>query len=147
MDYNNFREKIYYMNLKDMIPYLLSTATIAILFIIFSFFNRDFIYDLQAIWEFIIVIILLTLSIHLRGITKRETYGVIQVFLFINFTLDMIFLSPEGYFNAVKIIFSYNMYHNYIFSNLIILFYMIAKYRKYVNIDKKIYLEYLFWLV
>lgn len=149
MDYNNFREKIYYMNLKDIVLYILFTLSIFIVFIEFSFFNKDVAYDLLRISGLIIIMISLTFSIHIKSMTGREIYGLAQIFLLINFIVFLVSLSPQGQFNSFKILFDdmdHNGVFNFNFTNTIILYYLIARYRKDESNRKIIYIEYIIWI-
>ncbi|MBE6054001.1 MAG: HAMP domain-containing histidine kinase [Clostridium sartagoforme] len=150
MDYNNFREKIYYMNLRDIILYIFFTLVIYILFVIFSVFNKNFASDLLKITELIISIILLIFAIHIKSITKKEIYGLIQVFLLINFIVILVFLSPDGQFTKFKELLrdiGYNRNSDFRYINTVIFYYMISKYRLSESNSKNVYLEYVILLV
>ncbi len=149
MDYNNFREKIYYMNLRDIVGYTLFTLAIYSLLTIFSFFNKSIAYDLIMMYELIVSIILLIFSIHIKNITQKELYAIIQMFLLINCCIILLSLSPEGQFIFLKnflsnIKYKFGLNFNYI--NLAISYYIIAKYRTNENNSKIIRIEYLFLL-
>lgn len=149
MDYNNFREKIYYMNLKDIVLYSLFTLSIFILCMKFSFIYKNVACNLLGISGLIIIMISLTFSIHIKGMTGREIYGLVEIFLLINFIAFLIFISPKWQFNSLKILYKdigYNGAFNFNFTNTIILYYLIAKYRKDESNRKTIYVEYIIWL-
>lgn len=147
MDYNNFREKIYYINLKDIFVYIFLAVSIYLVFIGISLFNKNVAYDLLKIFELIISIILLTLSIYIKNITKKEIYGLINFFLLINFSLILVFLSPNGEFISFKRLLDYVIYdgnYDFRYINIVIFFFMITKYRMKECSRKIVHLEYLF---
>ncbi len=148
MNYNNFREKIYYMNLKDILLYILYTSVICFLLSQISFFNENIIADLLKLTELTISIILLILFIHIKSITQREIYGVVQLFLIINCTIILVLLSPEGQFIFFKNFIKSIGYNNSDFSyiNMVIFYYIITKYKVNENNSKIMHIEYLILL-
>ncbi|WP_288221108.1 sensor histidine kinase KdpD [uncultured Clostridium sp.] len=145
MDYNNFKEKIYYMNLKDILGYSFITTCIFSFALIMSFFNEQITYNLFDMFALILSIILLMFSIHLESITKKPIYGLLQLYFLINCFIQMIALTPDGYFQVLKVFLKkieYSQVYNFRFINRILLYYMLSKYREIDNKNKKIYIEY-----
>ncbi len=149
MDYNNFREKIYYMNLLDILFYILCTSFVYCVFSQVAFFNKNIANDLLYLTEITISIILLIFSIHIKSITQRNIYGVVKIFLVINCTIILLFLSPEGQFIFLKNLLNNIGYNKSDFSyiNMVIFYYIIAKYRDSDNNSEIMYVEYLILLI
>lgn len=150
MDYNNFKEKIYYMNLKDMLMYIFITIAIFLLIKIISLFNKEVAYDLTGLIGLIMTMVLLMFAIHLKSLINRDIYGLFQIFLIINCIIYLVFLTPYGQFISFKSLLEkigYNKIYNVRYMNLIMMYYMIAKYRKKENVGKIIYIEYTFLLI
>ena len=145
MDYDNFREKIYYINLKDILVFIAFVLIGMMLLGEVSFFYKNISSDLISLSGIIIIMILFTFSIHIKSIMNREIYGLIQIFLLINFIVILVFLSPVGQFNQLKILFN-NIGYEFRFTNIVIMYYLIAKYRRDEVNSKKVYIEYIFFL-
>lgn len=146
MDYNNFRMKIYYINMKKLLSYILISL------IFFSMYQIALIYDFIAIYDIvqalniIIVMILLMFTIHLKSLTKKQIYGILQIFLFIMCIVFMVFSTPENQFQELKIVLSkigYSRCYEFKSLNIVLLYYIIAKYKDDTGICNKIYLEYI----
>lgn len=149
MDYNNFRMKIYYIDMKKLLAYILMNL------ILFSMYQISLIYhfkaaaDIVKIFNIIINMILLMFTIHLKSITKKEIYGIIQIFLFTMCMVFIVFLTPENQFQELKILLNkigYSTSYELQFFNMVTLYYIVAKYRDFIKIGKKIYLEYILLL-
>lgn len=149
MDYNNFRMKIYYIDMKKLLAYILMNL------ILFSMYQISLIYhfkaaaDIVKIFNIIINMILLMFTIHLKSITKKEIYGIIQIFLFTMCMVFIVFLTPENQFQELKILLNkigYSISYELQFFNMVTLYYIVAKYRDFIKIGKKIYLEYILLL-
>lgn len=146
MDYNNFRMKIYYIDMKKLLSYILISL------IFFSMYQIALIYDFIAIYyivqalNIIIVMILLMFTIHLKSLTKKQIYGILQIFLFIMCIVFMVFSTPENQFQELKIVLSkigYSRCYEFKSLNIVLLYYIIAKYKDDTGICNKIYLEYI----
>lgn len=149
MNYNNFREKIYYMHLLHILFYIICISFMYFLFNQISFFNKNIASDILKLSELIISIILLIFSIHIKSITQKEIYGIVQLFLVINCSMILIFLSPEGqfmFFKNLLINIGYNNNSDFYNSNMVIFYYIISKYRVSDDNSKKIYIEYIILL-
>lgn len=145
MDYNNFKEKIYYMDLKEILIYSFITTIVFSFASLLSIFHEYIIYNLFDISALILSMILLMFSMHLRGITKKRIYGLLEIYFLINCIIQMIALTPNEYFIAIKIFlnkFEYSRIYNFRFINRIVVYYMLAKYRDIDNKGIKIYIEY-----
>ena len=143
MSYNNFRAKIYFMDLKDILIYIFFTGILYTSYNIFILFNQDSTFNILKIIELAISIVLLIIVIHIRNISKKEIYGVIEIFLIINLLQVLIFISPNGQFVNIKEILNSIGYYDsfdFIYINMILFYFLIAKYRIDNNL-KNIYLE------
>lgn len=150
MDYNNFKEKIYYMSLRDVLMYIFITTSTFSLLIIISLFNKEIAYDLIGLIGLIMTMVLLMFAIHLKNLTNREIYGLFQIFFLINCIIYLVFLTPNGQFISFKLFLEkigYNKIYNVRYMNLVMMYYFIAKYRKRDTKSKIIYIEYIFLLV
>ncbi|MCR1949495.1 HAMP domain-containing histidine kinase [Clostridium sp. DSM 100503] len=146
MDYNNFRMKIYYIDMKKLLSYILISL------IFFSMHQIALMYDFMAIndivqiFKIIIVMILLMFTIHLKNLTKKDIYGILQIFLFTICIVFMVFLTPENQFQGIKIFLTklgYSKCDEFQIINTVMLYYIIAKYKNVTVVGKKIYLEYI----
>lgn len=147
MDYSNFREKVYYINLKDILFYSFIIAIIFSFSGIMFFFHPDITVDLFNIIALIISVILLMFSIHLRSITGRKIYEVIKVYFLINCIIQMIVLTPSDYFKNFQILFKQIQYSeicNFRIINRLLVYYIITKYKEKNEKNKVMYLEYTF---
>jgi len=150
VDYNNFKEKIYYMNLRDILMYIFITTVTFLLVIIIALFNKEIANDLTGLIGLIMTMVLLMFAIHLKKVTNRDIYGLFQIFLLINCIIYLVYLTPYGQFISFKSFLekiSYSKIYNIRYINIIMMYYMIAKYRKQENISKIIYIEYIFLLI
>lgn len=150
MDYNNFREKVYYINLRDMIMYISITIGISTLLLIMALFNKKVALDLIELIGLIITMALLMFSTHLKCLINREIYSLFQIFLIISCIIYLVLLIPEGHFIYLKFLLNNigcNKIYNIRYMNLVIMYYVTSKYRKQENVGKFICIEYIFLLV
>ncbi|MFU7514929.1 sensor histidine kinase [Clostridium sp. HCS.1] len=149
MDYNNFKEKIYYMNSLEILLYILGTSFIYCLFSQVAFFNKNMASDLLKLIELMVSIILLIFSIHIKSITQKKIYGIVKIFLIINCTIILVFLSPEGQFIFLKNLLNNIGYNSADFSyiNIVIFYYMISKYRVSEDNIEIMHIEYIILIV
>lgn len=147
MDYSNFREKVYYINLKELLFYSFIIAIIFSFSRILFFFHPDIIVDLFNIIALIISVILLMFSIHLRSITGRKIYEIVKVYFLINCIIQMIVLTPSDYFKNFQIIFRQiqdSEICNFRIINRLLIYYILTKYREKNERKNIMYLEYAF---
>lgn len=145
MDYNNFRKKIYYIDVKKLLTYILLSLFLFSLYQVALIYDFGAIQDVIQIFKIIITMVLLMFTIHLRSITKREIYGIMQMFLFTMCIIFIVSLTPESQFQALKIFLikmGYSVSYEFQFLNIVILYYMLVKHRNSIGNNKKIYLEY-----
>lgn len=150
VDYNNFREKVYYINLRDMIMYISITIGISTLLLIMALFNKKVALDLIELIGLIITMALLMFSTHLKCLINREIYSLFQIFLIISCIIYLVLLIPEGHFIYLKFLLNNigcNKIYNIRYMNLVIMYYVTSKYRKQENVGKFICIEYIFLLV
>jgi signal transduction histidine kinase len=145
VDYNSFREKIYCIEKRRLAIYILLSLIIFSLLQIAIVNDSKIVNDFISAAELIIIMILLMFAIHLKSISKREIYGVIQIFLFTICIISIIFLTPKYQFQEIKIFLSrigYGQSSEFYLLNIIMMYYMIAKYRNIEN-NSDVYFEYL----
>lgn len=145
MDYNNFRERIYYVDKKRLLIYALLSLAMYSCFEIALIYDSRIIHDFVKIFKIILVMISLMFAMHLKSITQKELYGVLKIFFVILWTVSMIFFTPNSQFEDVKILLrKVGCGTNYEFSifHIVILYYIMAKYRLNKKNDKFIYFEY-----
>ncbi|TGY41904.1 hypothetical protein E5347_11345 [Clostridium sartagoforme] len=150
MDYNAFREKIYYMTPKDLLTYVFYSVIAYCIFEIMSFRYTEIVYDIVGLLSLIICMILIMFSMHLKNLTKKEIYGLVQLVLFITMIVIIISITPEYYFIDFKIFLSkigFLSFNTLKYNNLIIMYFIIAKYRVSEVNSKIIYFEYILLLV
>lgn len=149
MDYNTFREKIYYMTPKDLLTYVFYSVIAYCIFEIMSFRYTEIVYDIVGLLSLIICMILIMFSIHLKKLTKREIYGLVKLVLFITMVMIIIFITPEYHFISLKAFLSkigFLSFNTLKYNNLIIMYFIFAKYRVSEVNSKIIYLEYILLL-
>ncbi|MDU5109268.1 MAG: hypothetical protein E6248_02395, partial [Clostridium sp.] len=132
MDYNTFREKIYYMTPKKLLIYVLYSLIAYCIFEIMSFRYTLIVYDIVGLLSLIICMILIMFSMHLKSLTKKEIYGLLQLILFITMVVIIVFITPEYYFRDLKGFLSeigFLSFNTLKYNNLIIMYFIIAKYR------------------
>lgn len=150
MDYNTFREKIYYMTPKDLLNYVLYSLIAYCIFEIMSFKYTEIAYDIVGLLSLIICMILIMFSMYLKSLTNKEIYGLLQLVLFITMIMIIISITPEYYFIDFKIFLSkigFSSFSTLKYNNLIIMYFIIAKYRVSEVNSKIIYFEYILLLV
>lgn len=150
MDYNTFREKIYYMTSKDLLTYVLYSLIAYCIFEIMTFTYTEIAYDIVGLLSLIICMILIMFSMHLKSLTNKEIYGLVQLVLFITMIVIIISITPEYYFIDFKIFLSkigFLSFNTLKYNNLIIMYFIIAKYRVSEVNSKIIYFEYILLLV
>lgn len=150
MDYNTFREKIYYMTPKKLLIYVLYSLIAYCIFEIMSFRYTLIVYDIVGLLSLIICMILIMFSMHLKSLTKKEIYGLLQLILFITMVVIIVFITPEYYFRDLKGFLSeigFLSFNTLKYNNLIIMYFIIAKYRVSEANSKIIYFEYILLLV
>lgn len=150
MDYNAFREKIYYMTPKDLLTYVFYSVIAYCIFEIISFRYTEIVYDILGLLSLIICMILIMFSMHLKNLTKKEIYGLVQLVLFITMVVIIISITPEEHFINLKVFLSkigFLSFNTLKYNNLIIMYFIIAKYRVSEVNGKIIYLEYMLLLV
>lgn len=150
MDYNAFREKIYYMTPKDLLTYVFYSVIAYCIFEIMSFRYTKIVYDIVGLLSLIICMILIMFSMHLKNLTKKEIYGLVQLVLFITMVVIIIFITPAEHFINLKVFLSkigFLSFNTLKYNNLIIMYFIIAKYRVSEVNGKIIYLEYMLLLV
>jgi hypothetical protein len=145
LDYNNFRERIYYVDKKKLLVYALLSLVMYSCFEIALIYDSRIINDFVKIFKIILVMISLMFAMHLKSITQKELYGVLEIFFTIFWIISMIFFTPNSQFEEIKILlkkigcgtnYEFNIFH------IVILYYIMAKYRINKKNDKFIYLEY-----
>ena len=150
MDYNNFREKVYYINLKDMITYIFVTIGAISLLLTMTIFNKKVAIDLIELIGLIITMTLLMFSIHLKRLTNREIYSLVQIFLIISCSIYILLLMKNREIISSKFLLNkidFNKIYNIRYTNLSIMYYIMSKYRKQENVSKFISIEYIFLLM
>lgn len=150
MDYNTFREKIYYMTSKDLLTYVLYSLIAYCIFEIMAFTYTEIAYDIVGLLSLIICMILIMFSMYLKSLTNKEIYGLLQLVLFITMIVIIISITPEYYFIDFKIFLSkigFSSFNTLKYNNLIIMYFIIAKYRVSEVNSKIIYFEYILLLV
>lgn len=150
MDYNAFREKIYYMTPKDLLTYVFYSLIAYCIFEIMSFRYTEIAYDIVGLLSLIICMILIMFSMYLKNLTKKEIYGLVQLVLFITMIVIIISITPEYYFIDFKNFLSkigFLSSNTLKYNNLIIMYFIIAKYRLSEVNSKIIYFEYIILLV
>src|SRR5699024_4951673 len=150
VDYNNFREKVYYINLKDMITYIFVTIGAISLLLTMTIFNKKVAIDLIELIGLIITMTLLMFSIHLKRLTNREIYSLVQIFLIISFSIYILLLMKNRKIISSKFLLNkidFNKIYNIRYTNLSIMYYIMSKYRKQENVSKFISIEYIFLLM
>ena len=148
MDYQRFLRKVYYVDFKEFILNLIITSITIIIFKIIAFYKINLIKDLLSLFYIIIIMLLHMLTIHLKIITKRNTYVIINIFLFIIGIEKLINFTPDNYFINIKnFIYNigFNEYKQFQYINLIIIYYLLFKYRS--KNSNKIYIEYSIGLI
>ena len=146
MNYSSFREKVFCMKLIDILFYTLCTSAIYFLFNNLSFLNKNIPADLLLLTELIVSIILLIFFKHIKSITQKEIYGVAKLFLIINCFIALVFFSPDGQFILFKNLLNsigYNINCDFRYINIVVFYYIIAKYRVNEINSKVMYVEYL----
>ena len=150
MDYNAFREKIYYMTPKDLLTYVFYSLIVYCIFEIMSFKYIEISYDVVGLLSLIICMILIMFSMHLKNLTKKSVYGLLQLVLFITMVVIIICITPEYHFIDLKIFLSkigFLSFNTLKYNNLVIMYFIIAKYRVQEVSSKIIHFEYLLLLV
>lgn len=147
MDYKSFLKKVYYVNYRDFFCNLIFVLLTIITFKILSFCKIYLIKELLGLVNIIVIMLLNMLTIHLKIITKKNIYGILNIFLFIIGTISLINFTPNNYFIIIKkIIYNmgFNEYRQFQYGNLLIIYYLLFKYRFKNN--KEIYGEYIIYL-
>ncbi|VYT93030.1 hypothetical protein [Clostridium tertium] len=150
MDYNTFREEIYYMTPKKLLISVLYSLIAYCIFELMSFRYTLIVYDIVGLLSLIICMILIMFSMHLKSLTKKEIYGLLQLILFITMVVIIIFITPEYYFRDLKVFINeigFLSFNTLKYNNLIIMYFIIAKYRVSEANSKIIYFEYVLLLV
>ena len=145
MDYSNFREKVYYISLKDILFYSVIITIIFSFSTVMFFFHAEMILDLFNILALIISMILLMFSIHLKTITGKKIYDIIKIYLLINCIIQMIVLTPSEHFKTLQIFLKQTQYSevcNFRIINRILVYYILTKYREKNEENKIMYMEY-----
>ena len=148
MDYQRFLRKVYYVDFKELILNLIIMAITIIIFKIISFSKISLIKDLLSLFYMITIMLLHMLTIHLKIITKRNIYVIINIFLFIIGAEKLINFTPDNYFNNIKIFIytiGFNEYKQFQYINLLIIYYLLFKYKS--KNSNKMYIEYSIGLI
>ena len=150
VDYNSFREKIYYIEKRELAIYTLLSLIMCSLFQIAMINDSRVIKDFFDIIRLIVAMILLMFVIHLKNITKRDIYGIIQIFLFTACIVFTVFLTPENQFQETKVFLKklgYGQSYEFQFLNIVMMYCITAKYRYEGECSSDIYFEYFFLFI
>lgn len=138
------------MTPKDLLTYVFYSVIAYCIFEIMSFRYTKIVYDIVGLLSLIICMILIMFSMHLKNLTKKEIYGLVQLVLFITMVVIIIFITPAEHFINLKVFLSkigFLSFNTLKYNNLIIMYFIIAKYRVSEVNGKIIYLEYMLLLV
>lgn len=148
MDYKVFLRKVYYVNYREFILNLIITLITISILKLASFFKIEVIQDFLELIYIITIMLLNMLTIHLKIITKKKIYGIINIFLFIIGIVNIIGFTPVNYFVSLKSLSNsihISEYKQFQCINLIIIYYLLFKYKSKNN--NKIYIEYFVGLI
>jgi len=148
VNYNNFREKIYYANKKELFIYTILSAFFILIYYVsmksldIVFFNTLF--DILNIFLLTCAVVAFILSCHLKALTKMQVYFIVQVFFLVACVTFIISLSYNTQFqsfgNLLKTIMHAEDY-KIAYLYFAIHYYFITKYREPFSKNKNIYLE------
>lgn len=144
MDYNVFRERVYYIGRRRLFQYVLLALVVFGIFKFLLGYNIEVTGKVILIFKLIIIIILLTLTIHLKNMTRKKVYSVLEISLVIMFIITIVFLTPKNQLEIIKKLFislGYNDYFEINFFNTAMIYYMLSKYRMSEK-EGSVFLEY-----